>query len=177
MSSYTWTTPDISYTNGQVLGAGDVNTINNNIGYLYETGNVAGRMTQTVQQSITTTGYIQLTNMASTYLYGGVTFGSNALTVPVAGLYLINYRIEFLTTPAQGYLEANVYVGSGRVCAVLQNITAATTYFTLSGSDVIQIAANSAVSLYAGTDVTTNVTRVAAPEQVSALSVTLMSQL
>ena len=101
----------------------------------YPSGVPAGRMYQTSQTVIASGAGGTLTNMTADYLKGGMTFSSNALFVPVTGIYSVtvsggfqvsggappaaNYAIEifkngsqnaytYLNLPAVSYPTANI---------------------------------------------------------------------
>jgi len=75
--------------------------------------NPAGRMISTTQATLISTT-VQITGFASVYAKGGVTVASNALTVPVAGVYSVKAGTTFQTSsgasaPPSGFYEVFVY--------------------------------------------------------------------
>lgn len=82
-------------------------------------------------------------------LTSGVTHSAGVITVPVAGLYQINFTVRF-DTIGSGYTLARMIVNNtnnnaNRTYVIEQN--AGTSYHTLSGSDIFEVDANSTFKL------------------------------
>lgn len=106
MPTYTWTAPVTSYAVGQVLGNTDINTINNNIGFL-----------STANPAKLSAGTIALPATAAPIAWptiefdpgGHCTSGSGAgYTAPVAGYY--DVCVNFIQTNDTTTGTASAYV-------------------------------------------------------------------
>lgn len=111
------------------------------------TANPAGRATQSIAQSMGTSA-AQVTNTASDFLKGGVTYASNQFTVPVAGVYQCQAQLEYDSSSKSVFQTFIYHNGSAVTASVGVNPQWTVDTFELSAqvSDLIVCSANDTLS-------------------------------
>ena len=144
------------------------------------TANPAGRMYQSTQQTpFAGAAWTQVTNMAQDFGVGGVTFASNALTVPIAGKYQLNAAVSWTGDPSGGggsTFAVGIYKNGSRIRAGRQPNNTLNANITTAVSDLATLAANDVLTLYAYQNTPDNLAPTNDPELITALSVALMSR-
>lgn len=119
----------------------------------FPVGNPAGRMKNTAATSISNNATAQITGMAQDFVKGGVTYGTNSLTVPVAGKYLIvanigstNWTSDAVVTSGQVFVEVEK---NGTVIGRSETV-ASSNYPSVTWSDIVTLAANDVLTLLCG---------------------------
>ena len=116
-------------------------------------GTPAGRMKTTAQTVLGTGVAGQITSFASDYVKGGVTFGSNGLTVPTTGIYQINASVFWQSSGSPvpgGQYSLWVYKNGSSVRLWEGSPDHATSQFTgMQGSDQLSLAASDVLTMHA----------------------------
>lgn len=138
---------------------------------------VAGRQYQTVAQSVVDNTTVMATNMATTFVQGGVTGSSTGLTVPVSGIYVVHAQANMGagTSGTNQYQAAMVYVNGS---SVRRSTVFSQVYAYPAVADLISLSAGDTVALYMTQGNTSSKTRKTVPgSPTTFLSVGLLSSL